>query len=365
MAQIYLKHLGLADKNSNGVIDRGAGEGYEAFTAQYGNADIGFYANGVTQSAKNGKLEEPEIINHYYIKLRFKPKFQQETAAIESEIKAYIYANNIPLVWLDDQQGTLVNAINEILGEGWNERKVSEDKAKEMFHNVIRGLEIYGLPGDPFITGYYQLPELIENPYVFCFETAEFYFWFLSELGINSVVVRIALPDDPPEYLLHDAVKLTGSNQILDYFEVSTGYRIPNKEWQTQNPLQSLSEYYVAQAKKEGNTEHLKQAAIYNRYDFTNIGLLIKAYYDDNTNYDEIIALGEHILQNTDIKKIINAKHLEATQIKNNFKGILLFLIGSYFVTGNLTGFNTIERLLNQYFRKDPIVKSYLDYYNF
>jgi hypothetical protein len=47
MAQIYLKHLGLADKNSNGVIDKDAGEGYEAFAAKYGNADVGFYANNI------------------------------------------------------------------------------------------------------------------------------------------------------------------------------------------------------------------------------------------------------------------------------------------------------------------------------
>jgi len=42
MARIYLKHLGLADINNNGVIDKGLGESYESFIAKYGNADVGF-----------------------------------------------------------------------------------------------------------------------------------------------------------------------------------------------------------------------------------------------------------------------------------------------------------------------------------
>jgi len=68
MAQIYLNHLGLADRNGNGVIEQNANEGYEAFTAKYGKADVGFFINGITQGANNGKLEENEIVNNYYLK---------------------------------------------------------------------------------------------------------------------------------------------------------------------------------------------------------------------------------------------------------------------------------------------------------
>ncbi|GBR74515.1 hypothetical protein NO1_1676, partial [Candidatus Termititenax aidoneus] len=89
----FLKNLGLEDKNGNGVIDKNAGEGYEKFSAKYGDADIGFAANGVTYGAANGQLEEPEIINHYYLNIRFKEPV--ETESIESEADAYIYANNI------------------------------------------------------------------------------------------------------------------------------------------------------------------------------------------------------------------------------------------------------------------------------
>jgi hypothetical protein len=44
---IIANNFGLEDKNGNGVIDRGAGEGYEEFEAKHGNADAGFLANGV------------------------------------------------------------------------------------------------------------------------------------------------------------------------------------------------------------------------------------------------------------------------------------------------------------------------------
>jgi len=86
---IIARNLGLEDKNGNGVIDKGTGEGYEGFIAKYGNADVGFFINGITQGANNG--------------------------------------------WLDDEQGTVMNAVNKILGMDWNEQKVSEDKAVEMF----------------------------------------------------------------------------------------------------------------------------------------------------------------------------------------------------------------------------------------
>ncbi|MDR2428924.1 MAG: hypothetical protein LBD62_03865, partial [Candidatus Margulisbacteria bacterium] len=138
----FLKNLGLEDKNGNGVIDKNSGEGYEQFTEKYGDADIGFAANGVTYGAANGQLEEPEIINHYYLNIRFKEA--EETEAIESAVSTYIYANNIPLVWLDDEQGTVMNAVNKVLGEGWNEQEVTEDEAVRMFHRAMEGMRIRG-----------------------------------------------------------------------------------------------------------------------------------------------------------------------------------------------------------------------------
>jgi len=147
LAQVYLNNLGLADRNGNGVIDRGAAEGYEEFTAKYGNADTGFHANFVLCGEADGKLEEPEIINYYYLTIRFKPDFDEETAAIESEVSAYIYANDMPLVWLDDEQGTVMNAVNTALGEGWDRQEVTENEAVALFNRAMRGMRIVGAHG--------------------------------------------------------------------------------------------------------------------------------------------------------------------------------------------------------------------------
>jgi hypothetical protein len=40
---------------------------YEEFSARYGDADTGFAANGVIYGAANDRLEEPEIVNYYYL----------------------------------------------------------------------------------------------------------------------------------------------------------------------------------------------------------------------------------------------------------------------------------------------------------
>jgi hypothetical protein len=63
LAEIIARNLDLQDRN--GVIDRGADEDYEAFTAKYGNADTGFHANHVIYGADNGKLEEYDCRSLY------------------------------------------------------------------------------------------------------------------------------------------------------------------------------------------------------------------------------------------------------------------------------------------------------------
>ncbi|MDR1452519.1 MAG: hypothetical protein LBJ25_00885, partial [Candidatus Margulisbacteria bacterium] len=185
----FLSNLGLNDRNGNGVIDKDAGEGYEQFTAKYGNADIGFFANGITQGAHNNKLEENEIVNHYYLNIRFKDIFTTETNAVENDLAAEIRRSGIQLVWLDDEQGTVMNAVSRILGAGWQEKNVSADEAERMFQRVMESLRVNGLTGDPSRTGYYQLPEFVRRKAGYCFEAAQFGFWFFSQLEINSVAV--------------------------------------------------------------------------------------------------------------------------------------------------------------------------------
>jgi len=77
----------MEDKNANGVIDKGANEGYEGFIEKYGTGDTlekkeksidcGFYANYVIYGADNFRLEENEIANYYYLATQqcLTPKF--------------------------------------------------------------------------------------------------------------------------------------------------------------------------------------------------------------------------------------------------------------------------------------------------
>jgi hypothetical protein len=363
MAQIYLKQLGLSDRNNNGVIDRGAGEGYEAFTAQYGNADVGFYANGITQSANNGKLEEPEIINHYYISIRFKPDFQKETTAIEDDVKAYIYANNIPLVWLDDQQGTVMKEVNRVLGEGWQDKQVSESEAEKMFQQAANSMNIKGLFGIPSkTTGYYTLSEFVNRKSGYCFEVAQFGFWFFSQLQIRSLVVDTALTPS----LLHAVIKLNNSNTIIDYFKTSNKYRVPVNQWTNFNPIQSIGDYYYILSRTKNSQLFAEQSVIYNKYDIALTAYLINMYSNNpRPNHTEIIEMGEFILKNVDIPRVMTSDVKDINSIKNTFERILSVLIESYSATRNRTGFNNVERLLDQYYSHDPKVKPFLDYYRF
>jgi len=363
MAHIYLKHLGLTDRNGNGVIDQGAGEGYEAFTEKYGNADIGFYANRVMCGADNGMLEENEIINHYYINIRFKPDFQQETAGIEDDVKTYIYANNIPLVWLDDENGTVMNAVTRILGEGWNDPNVErpEDETVQMFRRALQGLRIAGRTGDPSgNNGYYTLPEMVNRKSGYCVEAAQFGFWFFSQLKINSVSADAALSSS----LEHEVIKLN-SERIVDYFGSSNRYSIPRDDWHIRNPLQALGRQYRVKGEVTASRTMLEQAVLYDKYEIDTVGRLMNFCYNSSSQYyaNTIIELGEFFLQNNDIDKVLNSRHLRSSFIRQQVKVILLMLFGSYSSTNNKPEYDRISTVLQKYYAKDAEVKKHLNYY--
>jgi hypothetical protein len=50
-------------------------------------------------------------------------------------------------VWLDDEQGTVMNAVNKLLGEGWNEEEVTENEAVRLYNRAASGLRIVGRGG--------------------------------------------------------------------------------------------------------------------------------------------------------------------------------------------------------------------------
>jgi len=360
MSHVYLNNLGLIDTNNNGVIDRGAGEGYEEFIAKYDNADIGFHANYVLCGEANGKLEEPEIINYYYLTIRFKPEFEEETAAIENAVSAYIYANNIPLVWLDDEQGTVMNAVNTALGEGWDRQGLTESEAIALYNSAMSKMRISGRTGDPInYGGYYTLPEFVTRKAGYCVEAALFGFWFFSQLKINSILAQ----GDLTPTLTHEVVKLS-SGRIVDYFGVGRRYNAPADRWYIANPLQELSLYYRAKENIPNGRAMLEQTALYDKYRAGNISGLIYLYNSNLANLSaNIIELGEFFLANNDIDKILQARHFRSSLVKSQIRVILLFLLSSYSITGNRAGFNNIEALIGNYYREDNEARRYVEQY--
>jgi len=363
MSHIYLNNLGLADTNNNGVIDWGATEGYEGFIAKYGNADIGFHANFVLYGEANGKLEEPEIINYYYLTIRFKPEFEEETTAIESEVSAYIYANNMPLVWLDDEQGTVMNAVNRVLGEGWDRQELTENEAIALHNRALRGMHIIGRMGEPSNNGGYNtLPEFVTRRAGYCFETSQFGFWFFSKLKINSVLADADLTSSK----YHEVVKLS-SGRIVDYFNSSAGYNVTADRWHNANPLQTLGFYYRTKGDALIDRIMLEQAVLYDKYSIDTVGRLMNFYFNSSADYYAagIIELCEYFLAKNDIDKILTARHPGASITKTQVKVILIMSLVTYSISGNRAGFNNIEALLGNYYRGDNEVRRYVEDYRY
>lgn len=357
LGEIYLHSLGMADRNRNGAIDRDAGEGYEEFIAQYGNADSGFAVSGVIRGAADGRLGEPEIINHYYIHIRF--KHPAETETVESGVRAYIYENNIPLVWLDDEQGTVMQAVNGILGEGWNRQKVTEAEAVRMFNRTMGELRIGSRTGDPAKTGYYTLPEFVRNKKGYCFEIAAFGFFFFSELRINAVTLWAALTNS----VAHEIVELTDTKRKVDYSRSSSRYS--GLQWIVINPLQSISAYYNVMGANTGAVIYLEKAMRYDKYSIGNLGSLMEYYFNNTGDFNEVAALGDLFLtqNNMDITGLITTRQKNTDLKKRQVKAILLMMYVSYVNTQNHSGYNSTRELLTQHYHTDTDVQQYLRYY--
>jgi len=378
LGSIYIRNLGMNDRNSNGVIDECKTgncechddddcEGFNQFVNSYGigetyadrraSVDSGFYANSVVYGANNSRLEEPEIINFYQINIRFKNI--DVTNRIESAQSAYIYANNIPLVWMDDERGTVMNAVNRVLGTGWNEREVSEDEAVRMFHRVMREMNIRGRTGsDPGRTGYDTLSEFINRRMGYCFEVAQFGYWFFSELKINSMVYGALLTPS----LSHVVIELTDSQRRIDYFNGTSGANIM---WSSVNPLFSIGEYHRAFSRTSPqNRHHLETILVYNKYDLHTVVSLINDNLDASPpRYIDAIAIGEFFIQNTDFDNLLSTRDLDRDRTRNNTRTMLMLMSECYGMTQNRTGFLQVEQLLNTHFPGDTTVQAYLNYY--
>lgn len=368
LAQIIVNNLGLEDKNANGVIDKGAEEGYENFVTKYGTndnfeenekiIDCGFYANGVIIHAGNEKLEENEIVNFYYMYIRFTPVFEKETAAIDTAIKSYIYKNDIPLVWLDDEQGSVKKTVDSILGEGWNEQELTEDDAVILYRRVLNRMGIKGKKGDPLKNnGYYTLLEFVEKKAGYCVEAAQFGFWFFSELKINSLPAYGELTSS----VTHQLIKLR-SGRIVDYFEAAKGYNMKQNDWYLENPIISISIYYNIKANILNSQTLYEQALLYDKYCISKIGILTKIYYQKQNNSDVNIAiyLGEHFMNNNDIDKIFNGKCKTISTFKQNLRSFFILMLASYDFINDTSNCNNFAALLRKYYPNDAEAKKYL-----
>jgi len=230
---------------------------------------------------------------------------------------------------------------------------------KALWEINIRGRQ--GLPSKN--NGYYSLPEFIIKKYGYCLETAQFGFWFFSELKINSVSAWM----DLTKSLRHEVIKL-GSGKIVDYFNTSKNYNVPKDNWYVRNPMQVLSVFCSTNERQSErnalNVETmLEQNVIYDKYDIDNIVFLLQ-YHRRANNNETVIEIGEFFLQNSDIDKILNKKHNSSSFVKEQIKVSLIYLLGSYHWINNRTGNDMIVSLLKKYYPNDNDVKDWIKAYN-
>jgi hypothetical protein len=218
-------------------------------------------------------------------------------------------------------------------------------------------MRIRGRTGDPAKTGYYTLPEFVTKKSGYCFEIAQFGFWFFSELGINSVSAQAALTSS----IQHEVIKLA-SGKLVDYSRSSQKYRVPNNRWSVENPIQILALNYDTLAEQENPSVNLmEKIVIYDKYDLSYaVNLMYAEYSNGSSDYQKIISLGEFVLQNIDIEKIIKANHPNAAKIKGWLKAMLLMLGTSYFTVNDRNGVQDIQKIFNQYFKPDKDVQQFL-----
>jgi len=201
---IFLRNLSLVDKNQNGSIDRYQQEGYEEFTAKYGNSDNGYlnYA-GIMISENDGQLTPKEIIDHYYLNIRFNDTALTEQ--IDSSFQEYCLNNSI-------QNGLIADLdLKEYLSEMLTARGIdlqkdiieldSTNEILSAIRNAYRSFS-FSQPTDTRYT--LDLSGALMENTANCIQISLFGHLLLSEAGINSIYKTTSFTD--PSYL--DRVKL-------------------------------------------------------------------------------------------------------------------------------------------------------------
>ncbi|MDR1837898.1 MAG: hypothetical protein LBQ89_09615, partial [Treponema sp.] len=84
--------------------------------------------------------------------------------------------------------------------------------------------------------------------------------------------------------------------------------------------------------------------------DIANIGILMLSYERrPNNNPEEIIVLGEYIIQNINIDQLMYAENYGASEVKNNLRVVLRVLRRAYEATNNHIEYEKIQGILNKY----------------
>ena len=352
---VFLQNLNMEDRNNNGVIDRGEDEGYEEFIAKYGNADRGYWVNGVIQGGGNGKLEEAEIINHYYLHIRY--KFSDETEKIEEALNRAMREGDLPRIWMDDANGTVQRTVEAILRQNrssWPALPVQEAEAERIFLSLLQGLRIRGLPGSTTAGGYVELPDFINRRAGYSAEVAHFAFWLFSRMQINTIPVKIMTSREAR----HEGIRFVESARVIDYFGSSDTVNLSDTQWQIQNPLQILGDYYFSQAQQRRNRRNAatfyEQALRYNKYSIVYAAALMEERMNNpGPSYPELIAMGEFILQSSDLRGIVLSKDPEAENVLASLGSILSILNQSYSILRDTGNAQRIAEIAQNYLGKE------------
>ena len=370
LAPVFLKNLGLKDKNGNGTIDKGAGEGYEQFVAKYGDADVGYATGaGYSYGGEDGSLDEKEIEDFYYRSIRFVKS--EETQVIEQTLAAEIHQAGIPLLWLDDSNQTVLTEVKMALkkeGIVWPEQPVSLAEATELLQKTITALHMsWQIPEGANRT----LSDIVSQKKADCFEISQFGFWFFSQLQFRSIPSSVRLT----ESFLHQVLLLPDTGCRIDSTGVISAYTINSALWMEKNPIENIGEYYSALAELPDNRDtvrerdYLERSLQYEKHNTDNIVLLMYVYLNppDKTGprYQDVIALGKYLLSRTDLEKIASGKTPSVLREKHNAGVVISYLLKSYGLLHDRDGFDKMTVLAKKYFNADSQVKKNIEQYNF
>jgi hypothetical protein len=175
---------------------------------------------------------------------------------------------------------------------------------------------------------------------------------------------------------LHDVIELTETNRRIDYFAISSRYRVASSSWNIFNPIRSIGSYYAVLANKEGVSENAiplwEQAVIHDRYDIAKIVLLMGSYdRTPNRNPKEIITLGEFFLDSLEpnnfdaaVRRLLQTTQLNRATILHNLEALLCHLLKYYAQANNRPKFENLRVVMENHFPNSRQVRDHIRYYS-